>query len=80
MIRHGINLEVNNCKEVLIEMVDSEVVVLSFDYAKIVKDAGTEKFSVVYGAKEKYFDVFHNLSYFGEDICRAVPYFHTFTG
>ena len=54
MIRHGINLEVNNYKEVLIEMVDSEVVVLSFDYAKIVKDAGTEKFSVVYGAKEKY--------------------------
>ena len=53
-------------------MVDSEVVVLSFDYAKIVKDAGTEKFSVVYGAKEKYFDVFDNLSYFGEDICRAL--------
>ena len=62
------------------ETVDSEVVVLSFDYAKIVKDAGTEKFSVVYGAKEKYFDVFDNLSYFGEDICRALPYFYALTG
>ena len=30
--------------------------------------------------KEKYFDVFDNLSYFGEDICRALPYFYALTG
>ena len=30
--------------------------------------------------KEKYFDVFDNLSYFGEDIWRALPYFHAFIG
>ena len=53
---------------------------LSIGYAKIVKDADIEKVSVVYGPKEKYFDVFDNLSYFGEDIWRAVPYFHAFTG
>ena len=45
---------------------------LSIGYAKIVKDADIEKVSVVYGPKEKYFDVFDNLSYFGEDICRAL--------
>ena len=75
MIQHGINLGVNNNKEVLIETVDSNVVVLSFGYANIVKDADVEKFSVVYGPKEEYFDVFDNLSYFGEDICRALPIF-----
>ena len=53
---------------------------LSIGYAKIVKDADVEKVSVVYGPKEKYFDVFDNLSYFGEDICRALPYFHALTG
>ena len=52
---------------------------LSIGYAKIVKDADVEKVSVVYGPKEKYFDVFDNLSYFGEDICRALPYFHALT-
>ena len=75
MIQHGINLGVNNNKEVLIEMVDSNVVVLSFGFANIVKDADVEKFSVVYGPKEEYFDVFDNLSYFGEDTCRALPIF-----
>ena len=60
-------------------MVDSDFVVLSFGYANIVKDAGVEKFSVVYRPKEKYFDVLDNLSYFGEDICRALPYFHALT-
>ena len=33
-------------------MVDSDVVVLSFGYANIVKDAGIENFSVVYGPKD----------------------------
>ena len=46
-------------------MVDNDVVVLSFGYAKIVKYAGFETFSVVYGPKETYFDVFDNLSYLG---------------
>ena len=53
---------------------------LSFGYANIVKGAGVEIFSVVYGPKKKYFDVFDNLSYFGEDICRALPFFHALTG
>ena len=35
---------------------------------------------MVYGPKEKYFNVFDNLSYFEEDIRRALPYFHAFTG
>ena len=52
----------------------------SFGYANTVKDAGVEKFSLVYGPKEKYFDVFDNLSYFWEDICRALSYFHALTG
>ena len=79
IIRHAINLGVNDYKEVSIETVDSGAVVLSFGYAKIVKDAGVEKISVVYGPKEKYFDVFDNLSYFWEDICRALSYFHALT-
>ena len=66
IIRHAINLGVNDYKEVSIEAVDSDVAVLSFGYANIVKDAGA--------------DVFDNLSYFGEDICRALPYFHVLTG
>ena len=53
---------------------------LSFGYGNIVKDAGFEKFYLVYGRKEKYFDVFDNLSYFDEDICRALSYFHALTG
>ena len=67
MIRHAINLGVSDYKEVSIETVDSDVVVLSFGYANII-DAGLDKSSVVYGPKEKYSDVFDNLSYFGEDI------------
>ena len=79
VIRHAINLGVNDYKEVSIGTVDSDVVV-SFGYADIVKDAGVEKFSLVYGSKEKYFNVFDNWSYFLEDICRALPYFHALTG
>ena len=80
IIRHAINLGVNDYKEVLVETIDSDVVVLSFGYTNIVKDAGIEKFSVVYEPKEKYFDVFDNLSNFGEDICGALPFFHVLTG
>ena len=80
IIWHAINLGVNNYDEILIQRVDSDVVVLSFGYANIVKDAGIEKFSVVYGPKEKYFDVFDNWSYFGENICRVLPYFHALIG
>ena len=65
---------------VSIETVDSDVVVLSFCYANIVKDSGVEKLSVVYGPKDKYFDVFDNLSYFGIDICILLLYFHALTG
>ena len=43
---------VNDYKEISIENFDSDFVVLSFDYANIVKDAGVEKYSVVYGPKE----------------------------
>ena len=53
---------------------------LFFGYAKIIKDAGVEIFSEVYEPKEKYFDVFDNLSYFGEDLCRVLPYIHALTG
>ena len=53
VIRPVINLGVNDYKEVSIQTVDSDVVVLSFGYANIVRDAGVEKFSVVYGPKEK---------------------------
>ena len=53
---------------------------LSFGYANIVKDTGIETFSVVYGPKEKYLDVFDHLSYFGEDVCRTISYFHALTG
>ena len=65
---------------VSIETVDSDVVVLSFCYANIVKDPGVEKFSLVYGPKDKYFDVFDNLSYFGIDISRVLLYFPALTG
>ena len=51
IIRHVINLAVNNYKELLIETVDSDVVLLSFGYANIVKDAGVEKVFVVCGPK-----------------------------
>ena len=52
IIRHAINLGVNNYKEVSIQTADSDVVVLSFGYANIVKGAGVQTFSVVYGPKE----------------------------
>ena len=80
IIRHAINLGVNNYIEVSIQTVNSDVVVLSFGYGNIVKDHGVETFSLVYGPKETYLHVFDNLSYFGEDICRALPYFHALTG
>ena len=69
IIQHGININlgVNNYNEVSIQMVDSDVFVLSFGYANIVKDAGVETFSMVYGPKEISFGVFDYLSYFGKD-------------
>ena len=79
IIRHAINVGINNYKEVSIQTVDSDVFVLSFGYANIVKDAGVETLSVVYGPKETYFNVFDNLSYFGKYICRVLSYFHTLT-
>ena len=33
-------------------MIDRYVIVLSFGYANIVKDAGVETFSVIYGPEE----------------------------
>ena len=49
IIQHLISLGVNDYKELLVQTVGSGVVVLSFGYANIVKDAGVEKFSVVCG-------------------------------
>ena len=79
IIRHVINLGFNNYKEVSIQTDDSDVLVLCFGSANSVRDAGVEIFSLVYGPKVTYFDMFDNLSYFGEDICRALPYFHALT-
>ena len=47
IIQHAIKLGVNNYKEVSIQKVDSDVVVVSFAYANIVEDACVETFSVV---------------------------------
>ena len=55
IILHAINLVVNGYKDFSIETVDSDVVVLPFGCANIVKDAGVEKFSVVCGPKKKHF-------------------------
>ena len=71
IIRHAANFGVNDYKEILTETVEIDVVVLSIGYANIGKHAGVEKFSVVYGPNEKFFDVFHNFSYFGEDKFRT---------
>ena len=49
----------------MIQTVDSDVVVLSFGYAKLVKDAVVETFSVIFWQKETYFYVFDNFSCFG---------------
>ena len=54
IIRHVINLGLNEFKEVSIQTVDRDVVVLSFGYANIVKDAGVEKLSMVYGPRETW--------------------------
>ena len=68
IIQHGININLGvNNYEVSIQTVDSDVFVLSFGYANIVKDAGVETFSMVYGPKEISFGVFDYLSYFGKD-------------
>ena len=75
IIWHAVNLGVNNCKKDSIQTVDSDFVALTFGYANIVKNAGVETFSVVYGPKETYIDVFDNLSYFGEYICRPLHFF-----
>ena len=66
IIRHALNLGVNNYKEVSIQTVYSDVVLLSFGYASIVKDAGVGTFFVAFGPKETYIDVFDKSSYFGE--------------
>ena len=51
IIRHAINLGVNDYKKVSIQTVDSDVVVLSYGCANIVKDAGFANFSKVCGTK-----------------------------
>ena len=79
IIWHAKNLGVNDYKEISIRPVDIDVIVLSLGYARIVKDAGVETFSMVYVPKEVYFDVFNNLRYFEEDIYRALSYFHALT-
>ena len=63
----------------MIQTVDSDVVVLSFGYAKLVKDAVVETFSVIFWTKETYFYVFDNFSCFGGDICRGLYYFYALT-
>ena len=51
IIRHAINLRVNDYKKVSIQTVDSDVVVLSYGCANIVNDAGFANFSKVCGTK-----------------------------
>ena len=63
----------------MIQTVDSDVVVISFGYAKLVKDAVVETFSVIFWPKETYFYVFDNFSCFGGDICRGLYYFYVVT-
>ena len=58
-------------------MIDSDVLVLSIDLAK---QSGLENLYVLYGPKEKYYNIFDNFSELGIDVCKGLPFFHAFTG
>ena len=80
IIRHAINLGRNGYKNVQIQTVDNNVLVLSLGYAKQLKDAGLEQLFVNYGPIRVYYNVFKNLSYLGNDICKALPFLLALTG
>ena len=80
IIRHAINLGRNGYKNVQIQTVDSDILILSFGYAGISKDVGIEKLFVIYGPNRKCYDIFENMNHFGAAVCEALPFFHALTG
>ena len=75
-----INLAKQGYTQALVKTVDSDVAVLSFAYADCAQEYGLENLYVLYGPDEKYYNVFENSAALGFEVCKALPFFHAFTG
>ena len=80
MIRHAINLGKQGYKYVTVVTVDCDVVMLGLSYADIVKSNNVNHFYIRYGPKQKVIDIFQNFERLGPEVCKAIAFFHAFTG
>ena len=66
--------------KISVKTVDSDVVILCLAYAGITIQNGVKNYVVIYGPKQKKIDIVDNYNKFGADICKALPFYHAFTG
>ena len=78
LIRHAMNQAVNGIKCITIETVDSDVLVLSIGHIENLIAAGASNAYIRLAKKE--YDLIEIFEMYGPDTCKALPYFHAFTG
>ena len=66
--------------QTLVKCVYSDVSILAHAYADIAQQAGLEMLFLVYGPEEKYYNALENVDNLGVNVCKALPFFHAFTG
>ena len=81
LIRHGINLSEQGCKNKLIHTVDSDVLLLSIAYVNKMTENGTEFINVNLGTGlgAKIYDVMQLRDMIGHYCSLSLPFFHAFT-
>ena len=78
LIRHAINQAINGVKNIRIETIDTDVLVLSLSHTGSMIQAGANSIHTRI-AKSDY-DLIELYNRYGADVCKALPYFYAFTG
>ena len=78
-IRHAINLADKGYQHIQIRSVDTDVLILSIAHSETIFEKGANTFYVNSGSG-KFFNIKSISDKLGKDVCKALPFFHSFTG
>ena len=81
LVRHMIHCTRAGYKHILVKTVDIDVILLLLSYRHYAGNLETNVFaSFGVGKSACFYDINSIAKKFGEETCRALPFFHTFTG
>ena len=82
MMLHLQDAVLNRHEKAFVRTVDSDVVVICIHLFAVLQDMGLKELWVGFGSGKSYKDIpIHEVSLqLGDSICKALPFFHAFTG